>query len=306
MSGRSGRMTWRGTPVISDSSGTRSIGTSPSLIHLEMACGRMFMRRPTSELPPAVTIRPFRNAPCTLFMRWSVTGCYTFCNPCLIEFLCARWYPNAMNDLGDRIRQARERVGLNQSELGRRLGVRSQTINQWESGTKAPSRENFAHLVQIVGVDATWLLYGAGGSEHNGNHELITFQARGRRVPRLTIMEVVQRNAIHSNTETAFANFPCGLRAYAFDLPNDSCAPDYPRGSLWIVDPDRTPTPGAMVVAIYGEPPRPVFGEYRQETSTAGVVHSVAPLNARWPSARSDLEPLEVLAVMTESTKPAA
>lgn len=206
---------------------------------------------------------------------------------------------SAMKTLGDRIRIAREAIGITQSELARRVRVRPQTVNQWESGAKSPSRTSITELVAATGKSASWLLYGSHETEHNGNSP----PQFGRRVPRLTIMEASQHNALASIKETAFANFPCGPRAFAFDLPNDSCSPDFQKGSLWIVDPDKLPMPGDYVLALHSGG-KPVFGEYREETSAAGTVTVVAPLNPRWPASRSDQGDLEILAVMTESARP--
>lgn len=210
-----------------------------------------------------------------------------------------------MDTLGSRIKLSRQRAELSQVELARRIGVRSQTINQWESGAKAPSRQNFARLVQITGVSATWLLYGGSSSEHSSNPYEESPTGRGRRVPRWSLMEIVSRASLSNATASVFANFPCSAEAYAFDLPNDSCAPDYQRGALWIVDPAVTPTPGRLVLATYGEARVPIYGEYREEVSASGRVVIVAPLNEKWPVARSDIGPLEVLGTMTESIHPA-
>jgi transcriptional regulator with XRE-family HTH domain len=203
-----------------------------------------------------------------------------------------------MKTLGDRIRVAREQLGITQSELARRVKVRPQTVNQWESGAKSPSRDSITEIVSATGKSASWLLYGSSEIEHNGNSQ----PQFGRRVPRLTIMEAVQHNALSVIKETAFANFPCGPRAYAFDLPNDSCSPEYPKGSLWVVDPDKSPSPGEFVLALHACG-KPVFGEYREEATAAGTVTVVVPTNPRWPASRSDQGGLEILAVMTESSR---
>jgi transcriptional regulator with XRE-family HTH domain len=204
-----------------------------------------------------------------------------------------------MKTLGDRIRVAREELGITQSELARRVGVRPQTVNQWESGAKSPSRESITEIVSATGKSATWLLYGTLEVEHNGNPQ----SQFGRRVPRLTIMEAVQHNALSSIRETAFTNYPCGPRAFAFDLPNDSCSPEFQKGSLWIVDPDKSPSPGDYALALHAGG-KPVFGEYREEATAAGTVTIVVPCNPRWPASRSDQGGLEILAVMTESSRP--
>jgi transcriptional regulator with XRE-family HTH domain len=204
-----------------------------------------------------------------------------------------------MKTLGDRIRVAREELGITQSELARRVNVRPQTVSQWESGAKSPSRMSITELVTVTGKSATWLLYGNFNTEHNGNSQPPIV----RRVPRLSIMEAVNPTSLTNIKEYAVANFPCGPRSYAFDLPNDSCSPEHPKGSLWVVDPDRLPIPGDYVLALHANG-KPVFGEYREEANATGTVYIVAPTNPRWPASRSDQGGLEVLAVMTETSRP--
>lgn len=39
---------------------------------------------------------------------------------------------------GERVRRLRRRAGLSQAALARRLGVRQQTVSEWERGRYAP------------------------------------------------------------------------------------------------------------------------------------------------------------------------
>lgn len=216
-------------------------------------------------------------------------------------------YSAPMPTLGARIRKARKDKGLSQSELGRRLGVASQTINQWEHDKKQPRRDNLLRLVQQTGVPIAWLLYGnAGLYEQDENATLGVNIVGGRRVALLQIEQAARLERPDDHTSFVIAHFPCGPGALAFVLPDDSNAPDHPVGSHWVIDPDESPQPGDMVLAWYGAPSRrrPVYGEYRLEGLATGDVAIVAPLNSRWPSARSDIAPLQVIGVMTESARP--
>jgi DNA-binding transcriptional regulator YiaG len=44
------------------------------------------------------------------------------------------------------VRALREHLGLNQEGLAEVLGVRQQTISEWETGVYAPSRASSKHL----------------------------------------------------------------------------------------------------------------------------------------------------------------
>lgn len=47
---------------------------------------------------------------------------------------------------GDMIKAMRQHLGLSQGELAKELGVRQQTISEWEKGVYAPSRATSKHL----------------------------------------------------------------------------------------------------------------------------------------------------------------
>lgn len=48
------------------------------------------------------------------------------------------------------LRKMRERCGITQTELARRLGIRQNTITQWESGRRSPRVSEIARLADAV------------------------------------------------------------------------------------------------------------------------------------------------------------
>jgi transcriptional regulator with XRE-family HTH domain len=61
--------------------------------------------------------------------------------------------------LGSRIRQARERYGMSQVELARRIGVSATALNQIESGKTAdPGVSRIVKIAEILGVSTDYLL----------------------------------------------------------------------------------------------------------------------------------------------------
>lgn len=69
---------------------------------------------------------------------------------------------------GDRVAAAREELGLTQSQLANRLGVRLSTIENWESDRSEPRANKLQMLAGILNVSIVWLLTGSGegGVEH--------------------------------------------------------------------------------------------------------------------------------------------
>ena len=60
--------------------------------------------------------------------------------------------------LGDRIRQARERVGLSQIELARRIGLSKNAMNSIEAGDADPRASRIVAIAQVLGVSTDVLL----------------------------------------------------------------------------------------------------------------------------------------------------
>jgi transcriptional regulator with XRE-family HTH domain len=61
--------------------------------------------------------------------------------------------------LGDRIRKARERYGMSQAELARRIGVSKNTMNLIESSkTPDPAASKVRAIADVLRVSADYLL----------------------------------------------------------------------------------------------------------------------------------------------------
>ena len=72
-----------------------------------------------------------------------------------------------MTTLGKRIAQAREMVGLNQSELAKAIGVTKASVSQWEAEqTKNLRINNLFEVARITGADIYWLAVGAPPPPH--------------------------------------------------------------------------------------------------------------------------------------------
>ena len=72
------------------------------------------------------------------------------------------WYLEGAATLGDRIAGARERAGLTQAELARRLGVRLATLTGWEDDRAEPRANQLQTLAGLLGVSMKWLMSGVG------------------------------------------------------------------------------------------------------------------------------------------------
>lgn len=52
----------------------------------------------------------------------------------------------------NRIRQVRERKGMSQSALGRKVGLSEASINRYEQGSRRPDRDTLTKIAAALGV----------------------------------------------------------------------------------------------------------------------------------------------------------
>lgn len=68
-----------------------------------------------------------------------------------------------MNTLTDRIRAAREKAGLTQTDVAKALRISPSAVNQWEQGsTKNMKLGHFFALASLLEKDPRWLATGKG------------------------------------------------------------------------------------------------------------------------------------------------
>lgn len=212
-----------------------------------------------------------------------------------------------MNTLAKRIAQARAEAKLSQSELARRVGVSSQTVNRWEradlvaDNRKAvkPSRESIIALASALGKPVQWILSGHAPSIYSPEYVESKW---GREVA-----YCAPGTAIHSidhdiSKPILISRFQSGPRSFYFEITDSSLSPMFPIGSLLVMDPDKKPLPGTTVLASYGKEPEPIIGALTYASAPGQKIIIVTPHNPAWAPARSDIARLEVIAVLTEAT----
>lgn len=63
-----------------------------------------------------------------------------------------------MSVFGNRVRELRTRLRLNQTDFGARIGVSQQVIHKWEAGRTRPDPETVSRVASEYGVTTDWLL----------------------------------------------------------------------------------------------------------------------------------------------------
>ena len=82
-------------------------------------------------------------------------------------------HPGKQMEFPERLKKARERRGLNQTELGNILGVSPQTVQLWEAGKTMPRHKRIDTLAKQLGVRSQWLIFGQGSMSESGPDEMV-------------------------------------------------------------------------------------------------------------------------------------
>ncbi len=76
-------------------------------------------------------------------------------------------------DIGARIRTAREELGWTQDQLAAEVGVSRSAVAQWETGRAGQVTTNLTRVAATLGVGVEFLMYGrdkhAPGKPHTGD-----------------------------------------------------------------------------------------------------------------------------------------
>ena len=72
------------------------------------------------------------------------------------------WYSNDAATFGDRVAAGRDALGLSQSDLARKLGIKLKTLQAWEDDLSEPRANKLQMLAGVLNVSLMWLLNGEG------------------------------------------------------------------------------------------------------------------------------------------------
>ncbi|MEM1264838.1 MAG: helix-turn-helix transcriptional regulator [Pseudomonadota bacterium] len=71
-------------------------------------------------------------------------------------------YSDAASTFGDRITVARQARNMTQAQLARRLGIRIETLSNWEHDRSEPRANKLQMLAGLLNVSIIWLMSGEG------------------------------------------------------------------------------------------------------------------------------------------------
>ena len=161
-----------------------------------------------------------------------------------------------MNTLGARIKNARENIGMSQSELATAIGIKpsSGVISNWERDLNKPDAEKIVKLCDILDISASFLLdyYGKSTFEVRPSEQNIIEKYRSldnygqetvsyildREIRRVQqIREITEYNAEPSaHIYTYLGKIACaGTGFYFDDIPTDTIEVSYVEGADFII-----------------------------------------------------------------------
>lgn len=167
----------------------------------------------------------------------------------------------------DNVRANRERLGLSQEELARRVGLTNTAVSQWEGGRAKPRIGVMKALSEIFGMTVSELLGedapGAGMHEPVGRSGMVPMRRLGR---------THAGNAVEEIPDDGVVEVPAGVagrhpHAFMLDVDGDCMDRAYPPGCVVMVDPDMEPWNGCAVVAET-QPGESVMRRYMRGSST--------------------------------------
>lgn len=175
-----------------------------------------------------------------------------------------------------RLAEARQRAGMTQSELARRLGVSPQSVQQWEQSGTTPRAHRIKDLALALGVTREWLL--VGGSSAESVREVAQ---QIREVPLVNYIQAGQWAEIAPEIPDArrvSCPIECSDSTFALEVVGESMSPEYLPGDIIFIDPEVVAQSGDDVVAVVDEYSEATFKRLIAEPETMRL----KAINSEW------------------------
>lgn len=185
--------------------------------------------------------------------------------------------------LGQRVREAREELGWKQGELARRAGLSQASISDIESGNTQPEFVKATTLVRIAKALGKDISYLTGRREPNTEEEIGVLSFRA---PIISWVQAGRKQAVIDAYQPGVAEdweeytVPASKLAFALRVRGDSMTPDFPEGTVIIVDPAVSPKNGDYVVVRFNDTDEATF----KKLVIDGPTKVLRPLNPAYPT----------------------
>lgn len=250
-------------------------------------------------------------------MRGQYRPCLYLCKHRLFDHYRLSLYRSVMSKtklpkpenvaLGASIRAAREAASLDQITFAAAVGVKQQSVQQWESGQTAPKAGSLARIslalpsFNLMPAHATFMRVAENAAP--------AYIVR-RKVPLISYVQAGEWSdaadpyLLGDGTEWIDTTRPVSSSSFALTVKGDSMLPEFKEGDVIVVDPTRRPSPGQFVVAKNSHD-EAIFKKYRPRglNDLGEHVFELVPLNDDYPTLYSDREPVTIIGVVVEGHK---
>jgi len=207
-----------------------------------------------------------------------------------------------------RLKELRERAGINQSDLGRAIGVSPQAVQKWEAGTTVPRESKRKQIASALSTSVTDLVRGteleivvesASTNDASGGRVFSLRSSRGGAaraengfIPMINWMQAAKWGLAMGDIAPGEVEdwlrcpFDHGPDAFVLEIAGESNfdpsgTKSYAPGELIYVDPERIPKNRSMVVVRLDQEER---AQLRQLLMDESGVRLLKVLNPTWPT----------------------
>lgn len=200
-----------------------------------------------------------------------------------------------LEQIGARLKAARDRAGLGQKDIATVCGVSVQAVSQWESGKNEAPYSCIKQIARRTGTDLAWVLTGSVPADAliRGGSDVPLFG-----IDELKDIEKARQNVLSTHTTLR----PVGAEAFAHVVRDKSNEPVLQVGDVCVFDPKKPAEPGMFVMALVGKERMPVIRRLEQRTEGEFVL---VPANSQWPpKVISSKKDGEIIGTLVEFTRP--
>ena len=215
-----------------------------------------------------------------------------------------------MKTLSERASYLLELAGNSTKELARIAGVKPPSVSQWVSGaTKSIQIEPATRIANHFGLEPLWVSKGIPPRDisteevaTSARHNIEPAPDLRGRVPVISFVQAGDFAEIIDNYQPGDADewidATCSINRHTFALRvvGDSMEPDFPAGTILIVEPELSPEPNDFVIAKNGDNE----ATFKQLTRD-GADWYLKPLNPRYPI--KPLGPSRIIGVVRDAVR---
>lgn len=220
--------------------------------------------------------------------------------------------------IGKRIAEARTNLSLSQADLAQKTGFGKTRISNWETGFRTPKLEESKILEKFLGVPAPYLLGLTHSKTTDPQPPQSPYPHTFPAIPIYTEQHVIQKaisgSYIATNAHADDSHYLPLLnhqkhlvdkQAFAFQLLDDSMAPEYRKNDIIVFDPTAKPRHNDTILAFIPSNQEVIFRKYFVDNSQ-NQQHSVKliPHHTDWFSYTIHApEDIVILGVKTDTQR---